>query len=181
MGTWYTSHWKKKSYVIERSAIIQCDRFAYFFPTTQDDCRGCIYKLVVLRNSLNKRRSNNDIIYLKLVNLFQLEDATSSVCVCERESPCSICSVSNINIMPPHERSTVTIRYVIVAIWLKKCVHERDWPNRKWTWWNSISKSFNDCSTLQLEFVDICNERHLKQCELLQLPNQCLEKKIIGC
>ena len=38
-----------------------------------------------LRNSLNKRRSNNDIIYLKLVNLFQLEDATSSVCVCERE------------------------------------------------------------------------------------------------
>lgn len=39
--------------------------------------------LVVLRKKLNKKRSNIDFIYLKLVHLFQLEHVTLSVC--ERE------------------------------------------------------------------------------------------------
>lgn len=34
--------------------------------------------LVALRNKLNRKRSHNDLIYLKLVNRFQLEDVTSS-------------------------------------------------------------------------------------------------------
>jgi hypothetical protein len=86
--------------------------------------------------------------------------------------------------MPPHERSSVTIRHVIIANWLKKCVHERIDPTESEHDGTQVlhsCKSFNDSSTLQLEFLDICNKWHLKQCELLQLPNQCLQIFFIGC
>lgn len=90
----------------------------HFIPF-QDDCRGCIM-LVALRNKLNRKRSCNDLIYLKLVNRFQLEDVTSSQI--ERE----ICSVSDTNITPLHEHSSVThpLCHNSKLVKKKKCAQE---------------------------------------------------------
>lgn len=115
-----------------------------------------MHTLVVLRKKLNKRRSNIDFIYLKLVHLFQLEDVTSSVC--ERESLSSICSVSNMNITPPHECSTVIHPLRHNSKLAKKCVHERIDPTESEHDGTQVlhsSKSFNDSSTLWLELVDL--------------------------